>query len=113
MDTESRSAQRATPPEHPVTANRRGVWQAAGIVTAAATMAGISLQTAQAAGLRPAAGLATRLQDATPASGGTLNAAMQGDVVGLDPHIISSYSSTLVTEQVYNGLIQLDENANV
>src|SRR5579859_6760016 len=50
---------------------------------------------------------------ASPKKGGTLNAAMQVDATSLDPHLSSSYSSTLVIEQVYSGLIQYDENMNI
>jgi peptide/nickel transport system substrate-binding protein len=49
----------------------------------------------------------------TPKQGGDLKAAMQVDATSLDPHTSSSYSSTLVIEQVYSGLIQYDENMNI
>ncbi|TME31168.1 MAG: ABC transporter substrate-binding protein, partial [Chloroflexi bacterium] len=38
---------------------------------------------------------------------------MQVDATSLDPHLSSSYSSSLVIEQVYSGLIQFDENMNI
>jgi peptide/nickel transport system substrate-binding protein len=50
---------------------------------------------------------------ATPKRGGELKAAMQVDATSLDPHMSSSYSSGLVIEQVYSGLIQYDENMNI
>jgi peptide/nickel transport system substrate-binding protein len=50
---------------------------------------------------------------ATPKLGGELKAAMQVDATSLDPHTSSSYSSSLVIEQVYSGLIQYDENMNI
>jgi peptide/nickel transport system substrate-binding protein len=42
-----------------------------------------------------------------------MKAAMQVDATSLDPHTSSSYSSSLVIEQVYSGLIQFDENMNI
>jgi len=39
-----------------------------------------------------------------------MQAAMQVDATSLDPHLATSYSSTLVIEQVYSGLIQFDPN---
>jgi peptide/nickel transport system substrate-binding protein len=89
--------------------NRRQLIQAAGIASAAGATAAIIGRSAPAASAAPA----VLRQEAQPKPGGTLNAAMQVDVLSLDPHFVSSYSSTLVIEQVYNGLIQLDENANV
>ena len=38
---------------------------------------------------------------------------MQVDVTHLDPHFGDSYSSSLVTEQVYEGLVQFDPEINV
>jgi len=38
---------------------------------------------------------------------------MQVDATSLDPHLSSSYSSSLVIEQVYSGLIQFDDNMNI
>lgn len=60
----------------------------------------------------PAASQST-ITSGTPKRGGTMTAAMQVDVTSLDPHRNNSYSSTLVIEQVYSGLIQLDPNLNV
>jgi len=45
--------------------------------------------------------------------GGILKAAMQVDVTHLDPHFIDSYSSSLVTEEIYEGLVQFDPDMNV
>ncbi len=42
-----------------------------------------------------------------------MKAAMQVDATSLDPHLSSSYSSSLVIEQVYSGLIQFDANMNI
>lgn len=52
-------------------------------------------------------------QTEEPKPGGTLTAAMQVDATSLDPHLSSSYSSTLVIEQVYSGLIQFDAEMNI
>ena len=51
--------------------------------------------------------------EGTPKNGGILKAAMQVDVTQLDPHFVDSYSSSLVTEQVYEGLVQFDPDMNV
>ena len=116
MDKRTLQGEHVADLEQPSTLSRRGLLQAAGIAGAAATVSSLSSPMASAAQIRPTTGSVRRTgashQDEQPKPGGTLNAAMQVDVVGLDPHFISSYSSTLVTEQVYNGLIQLDENAN-
>jgi peptide/nickel transport system substrate-binding protein len=63
----------------------------------------------------PAPGATQQPASATgqPRRGGELKAAMQVDATSLDPHLSSSYSSSLVIEQVYSGLIQFDENMNI
>jgi peptide/nickel transport system substrate-binding protein len=73
---------------------------------ATAKPAAAATQPAAAATAKPAAaGQAKR--------GGELKAAMQVDATSLDPHLSSSYSSSLVIEQVYSGLVQFDENMNI
>ncbi|HEY7036045.1 MAG TPA: ABC transporter substrate-binding protein [Thermomicrobiales bacterium] len=104
MDKRDPSANLPVAPDQSQALSRRRLLQAAGLAGAAATVGGFAASPATAAPNR---------QDETPKPGGTLTAAMQVDVTSLDPHLNSSYSSTLVIEQVYNGLIQLDENANV
>ena len=97
--------------------SRRQLIHATGLAGAAAVIISRSGPATSAAPARPVSGArhgsAALTQEDQPIPGGTLNAAMQVDVLSLDPHFVSSYSSTLVIEQVYNGLIQLDENANV
>jgi peptide/nickel transport system substrate-binding protein len=68
---------------------------------------------AVALGVSGVAQPAVSAQSDEPKQGGTLTAAMQVDVTSLDPHLNSSYSSTLVIEQVYNGLIQFDPDMNI
>lgn len=108
MDKRSGSSDLPAQSPQAPSVSRRRLLQAAGLAGAAAGFGGLAVPSALAAPIRVAASL----QDETPKPGGTLKAAMQVDVVGLDPHFLSSYSSSLVTEQVYNGLVQLDENAN-
>lgn len=45
--------------------------------------------------------------------GGTLTVAQQADIVGLDPHTVSAYSSAVVVEQIYDSLLVLDEKGDV
>jgi peptide/nickel transport system substrate-binding protein len=80
--------------------SRRQFLHALGIGGGAAALA--------AAGAAPAAA-----QDEEPKRGGTLTAAMQVDATSLDPHLSSSYSSSLVIEQVYSGLIQFDAEMTI
>lgn len=68
---------------------------------------------AVALGLSRAGSPSATAQSEEPKRGGTLVAAMQVDATSLDPHLSSSYSSTLVIEQVYNGLIQFDPDMNI
>lgn len=75
--------------------SRRNVLRAAGAIGGAAALGVTGLGALQASAQTP-----------EPKRGGTLTAAMQVDATSLDPHMASSYSSTLVIEQVYNGLIQ-------
>lgn len=78
-----------------------------------------SQNSAQSGGTAASSGAATPATNAQPAvagppkRGGTMKAAMQVDATSLDPHLSSSYSSSLVIEQVYSGLIQFDANMNI
>jgi peptide/nickel transport system substrate-binding protein len=85
----------------------------AGTQPAATTGPSVAGATATQAPAAAAAAAATTTTSATPKRGGELKAAMQVDATSLDPHLSSSYSSSLVIEQVYSGLIQFDENMNV
>jgi peptide/nickel transport system substrate-binding protein len=69
--------------------------------------------TAAPAGAAPGATQQPAAATGTPKRGGELKAAMQVDATSLDPHLSSSYSSSLVIEQVYSGLIQFDENMTI
>jgi peptide/nickel transport system substrate-binding protein len=52
-----------------------------------------------------------RLQD-QPKPGGTIKIVTSTDPVGLDPMISSAYSTALITEHVYNSLMQYDKKLN-
>ena len=90
---------------------------AAGATQAPAAPTQAPATSKPAATIAPAAAPGATLQPAaaagTPKRGGELKAAMQVDATSLDPHLSSSYSSSLVIEQVYSGLIQFDENMNI
>jgi peptide/nickel transport system substrate-binding protein len=68
---------------------------------------------ATAIGMSGAVSPPASAQTEEPKPGGTLTATMQVDVTSLDPHLNSSYFSTLVIEQVYNGLVQFDQDMNI
>lgn len=78
-----------------------------------------SQNSAQSGGTAASSGAATPATNTQPTvagppkRGGTMKAAMQVDATSLDPHLSSSYSSSLVIEQVYSGLIQFDANMNI
>ena len=46
-------------------------------------------------------------------SGGTLTVAQEADVVDLDPHTTSAYSTTVVLDQIYDSLLALDSSGEV
>lgn len=82
--------------------SRRNVLRVAGAIGGAAALGAAGLKAGSASAQTP-----------EPKRGGSLTAAMQVDATSLDPHMNSSYSSTLVIEQVYNGLIQFDADMNI
>ena len=45
--------------------------------------------------------------------GGTLTVAQQADVVGLDPHTVSAYSSAVVDEQIFDSLLAITPKGDV
>jgi peptide/nickel transport system substrate-binding protein len=49
----------------------------------------------------------------SPKQGGVLKVGVTADAVGFDPHLVDAYSSGLVIEQVYNGLLKLDDKMQV
>ena len=50
---------------------------------------------------------------AQPTRGGTLTVAQQADIVGLDPHLVSAYSSAVVDDQIYDSLLTVDPKGDV
>jgi peptide/nickel transport system substrate-binding protein len=104
------------PPAAPTTAGPAPTTAAAGAApTSAATTApgaNAAVATTAPAGRVPTAAVASAATG-TPKRGGELKAAMQVDATSLDPHLSSSYSSSLVIEQVYSGLIQFDDSMNI
>ena len=45
--------------------------------------------------------------------GGSLTVAQQADIVGLDPHTVSAYSSAVVDEQIYDSLLAITPKGDV
>lgn len=45
--------------------------------------------------------------------GGSLTVAQQADIVGLDPHTVSAYSSAVVVDQIYDSLLTLTPKTEV
>lgn len=45
--------------------------------------------------------------------GGTLEIAIEGSPVGLDPHVATAFTSTQVFGQIYEGLVEIDKNLKV
>lgn len=75
------------------------------------TSAAASSSSPGSSGASPTAGNQSAQGEAK--RGGVLKAAMQVDVTHLDPHFLDSYSSSLVTEEVYEGLVQFAPDMNV
>lgn len=61
----------------------------------------------------PATGNTNQAGQGASKSGGVLKVGVTADAVGFDPHFTSAYSSSLVIEQMYNGLLYLDANLKV
>lgn len=45
--------------------------------------------------------------------GGTLQIAIETEPIGLDPHLVTAFSSFRILENVYDGLLKYDENMNL
>lgn len=45
--------------------------------------------------------------------GGTLEIALEGSPVGLDPHVATAFTSTQVFGQIYEGLVEIDKNLKI
>lgn len=48
-----------------------------------------------------------------PRYGGTLIVGKEAEMVGLDPHMVTAFSSREIQELIYEGLVQADENMNI
>jgi peptide/nickel transport system substrate-binding protein len=83
------------------------------LLGAGAAAAGVTIIGSKGALAGGGAGSARRFgrgQDVKP--GGILKIATSTDPVGLDPMISSAYSTALITEHVYNSLMQYDKELN-
>ncbi len=84
------------------------------LLGAGAAAAGVTIiggRGALADGVRGTRPNISRFQD-QPKPGGTLKITTSTDPVGLDPMISSAYSTALITEHVYNSLMQYDKELN-